>query len=147
MSEPGRGFSQLVRLCNGRMYVWAPFGQLWRGFLEGTGVYVTGMWERAWEDTVPCHLCLSLAVDAETASDSGHTVRYMGNICWSPSNKAHWERDSRVGCHGRCVRVLLLCIVTVYTRTNTVEFECDWTGCGALNTVWRFTFHCDGLHT
>ncbi len=51
---------------------------------------------------------------------------YMGNICWSPSNKAEWERDSRVSCYCCC---FFVCMVTVNKRrTIWLMVDGEWTG-------------------
>ena len=86
------------------------------GFLGGHRFffYATVTWTGAWEDTVLFYLRLSLAVEAETTTDRRCGVRYMGNICWSPSNKAYnWKEIEMWSWLS-----LLLFIVTVLTSKS-----------------------------
>lgn len=100
------------------------------GFLGGHGLYVTGMWKRAWEDTVPCHLCLSWAVDAESSGRESDRQRMhreiYGEHLLVTVQQDKWERHDGVGRRWSCVCMVLLCLVTVYTNKCSAHQWCIW---------------------
>lgn len=92
---------------------------------SGQGVYVTGMWERAWEDTLSCQLWLSLAEGAEGSpwdnNRKGTGLRYretygkhlLGTCRWRPGNE--WAGvASAFLC--LCLLLLLLWVMLVYAH-------------------------------
>lgn len=93
--------------------------------MEDRGLCNSDVQEGAWEDTAPCHLCLSLAVDAmETSGLDNDRTRTCTDI-WETSagalpTRLNGKEIGGLAANCCCVCVLLLCMVTINKSTTTV---------------------------